>query len=163
MCFLKVVLSFRNTSELSEYNIIYIWLLHWKKIYICVDQMKKKETEGACGTHAGYEKFIHDFCGETWRKRRRLKTSKHRWKNNASKDISGLGQKGMHWIHLAQDKGILAGSCQSDNEQPGFIKFVELPDEPKDYQLHYSQCCIPSAVVLNFFTRVGILNLATPR
>jgi len=33
-----------------------------------------------------------------------LKNSRHRWKNNALKGLSGLGQEGMIWIRLAQYK-----------------------------------------------------------
>jgi hypothetical protein len=49
------------------------------KISLC-DENKKNEMGGKCGTYGGEERCVHDFGGET-RRKRPLGRPKHRWEN----------------------------------------------------------------------------------
>jgi hypothetical protein len=38
------------------------------------------------------------------------------WVINSTMDLREIGRKGVDWIHLAQDRGSVAGSCKQGNE-----------------------------------------------
>jgi len=43
-------------------------------------------------------------------------------------DVREVGWEGVDWIHLAQDRGPVAGSCEHGNELSLSIKGVEFID-----------------------------------
>jgi hypothetical protein len=45
-----------------------------------------------------------------------------RWENNIRMDIRKIGYEGVDCMHLAQDRGPVAGFCEHGNEPSGFIK-----------------------------------------
>jgi hypothetical protein len=48
-------------------------------------------------------------------------------------DISEIGCEGVDWIHLAQNRGPLAGCCEHGNEPFGYIHGGEFLDKLSDY------------------------------
>jgi hypothetical protein len=64
---------------------------------------------------------------------RALRRPRHRWKGNIRMDLQETGWQVVNWVHLAQDKGPVAGSYQHSNEHSSFIKHGEFLDKPRDY------------------------------
>jgi hypothetical protein len=56
--------------------------------------------------------------------KRSLGRSRRRWEDNIKVDLE-VGCEGMGWIHLAQDKGQVEGTCECGNEPSGSIKCGE--------------------------------------
>jgi hypothetical protein len=50
---------------------------------------------------------------------RPLGRPKRRWKNNTKINFKEIEYEGVDWIHLAQDKDQVAGSCEYSNEPSG--------------------------------------------
>jgi len=50
-------------------------------------------------------------------------------------DPKETGQEGMDWIHLAQDRGPMVGSCEHGNEPSDFMKGREFLNQVNDYYL----------------------------
>jgi len=48
--------------------------------------------------------------------------------DNTETDVEEIGWGGVNWIHLAQERGLVAGSCEHDNEPLGSIKGREFLD-----------------------------------
>jgi hypothetical protein len=51
-----------------------------------------------------------------------------RWEDNIKVDFREIGFGDVDWIHLAQDRGQVAGSCEHDNESSVSIKCGEFLD-----------------------------------
>jgi hypothetical protein len=41
---------------------------------------------------------------------------RRRWEDNIRMDLREIEWEGVDWIHLAQDRGPVAGSCEHGNE-----------------------------------------------
>ena len=84
----------------------------------------------ACGTNGGEEKCIQGFCEEPEGKRP-LGRDKYRWKEIIKMNLKEIQRKGMHWIHLAQDRDKLVGVkgyYEHGSKQSGCIKSGEFLD-----------------------------------
>jgi hypothetical protein len=51
---------------------------------------------------------------------------RHRWEDNIKMDLRGIGWGGMDWIHLAQDKKPVEGSCEHSSNASGSVKCWEI-------------------------------------
>ena len=51
-----------------------------------------------------------------------------RWEDNIKMDLQEVGYRVMDWIELAQDRAVVAGTCNCGNEPLGSIKCGEFLD-----------------------------------
>jgi hypothetical protein len=51
-----------------------------------------------------------------------------RWEDNIKADLQEVGCGGIDWIELANNREMLAGSCECGNEPSGYIKCGEFLD-----------------------------------
>jgi len=75
---------------------------------------------GACSTHDtrnGYSVLVGKSEGK-----RSLGRTRHRCEGNIRMDLREMGWKNVDWIHLAQDKKTVEGSCKHGTEPSGCVK-----------------------------------------
>jgi hypothetical protein len=58
--------------------------------------------------------------------KRPLGKPRHRWEDSIRMDIGEIGWGDVDWIHLAENKRPVAGSCEHGNEHSGSIKLWEI-------------------------------------
>jgi len=56
-----------------------------------------------------------------------------RWENNIKSGFQETGWEGVNWFQLAQEKGQIAGGCESSNEIPVSIKCGTFHDQLRHY------------------------------
>jgi len=60
--------------------------------------------------------------------KRQLGTPRSRWNENIRMDLRKIEKEIENWIHMAQDRGQIAGSCEHSNEPAGYLKGGEFFD-----------------------------------
>jgi hypothetical protein len=71
--------------------------------YYLGNQIQETMMGRACGLYGGEEKCRRILLGKREGKRP-LGRHRHRWKANIKMDLKEVGQEGMDWLHLAQDR-----------------------------------------------------------
>jgi hypothetical protein len=79
------------------------------------DQTKENEVGRACGMNGTGEKHVQGFGGKAWKKKTTWKTDLYM----RGMDLGEIGWTGMEWIQLAQDRGLVVGSCEHSDELLG--------------------------------------------
>jgi len=47
---------------------------------------------------------------------------RHKWEDNIIMDLMEVGGDDVDWVHLAQDRGSVVGSCEHGNTPSGSVK-----------------------------------------